>query len=84
MDKILTKKALPGWVKKLGSYKVYFPRKEEERWNYAQVVGGADTHQGCAGASGAGVTQDPDQLVEPVVVVPPRAEVIDHGPPPSR
>jgi ferredoxin len=43
MDKILIKKALPQWAKKLGSYKVYFPRKDkEERWNYVEVSGDAD------------------------------------------
>ncbi len=43
MDKILTKKALPQWVKKLGSYKVYFPGKDKEgRWNYVEVSGDGD------------------------------------------
>jgi ferredoxin len=38
MEKILTKKALPQWVKTLTSYKVYFPKKEEEdRWNYVEI-----------------------------------------------
>jgi sulfhydrogenase subunit beta (sulfur reductase) len=38
MEKILTKKALPQWVKTLSSYKVYFPKKDkEERWDYAEI-----------------------------------------------
>jgi ferredoxin len=38
MEKILTKKALPQWVKTLTSYKVYFPKKDQEnRWNYLEV-----------------------------------------------
>ncbi len=38
MEKILTKKSLPQWVKTLTSYKVYFPKKDEEdRWNYVEI-----------------------------------------------
>jgi len=41
MDKILSKKALAEWVKKLDSYKVYFPRKDgQDRWNYAEAGDG--------------------------------------------
>lgn len=38
MEKVLTKKALPQWAKKLASYRVYAPRKDEnDRWNYQEV-----------------------------------------------
>jgi sulfhydrogenase subunit beta (sulfur reductase) len=40
MEKTLTKKAFPQWIKKLTSWKVYVPRKDEEgRWNYAEAQG---------------------------------------------
>jgi sulfhydrogenase subunit beta (sulfur reductase) len=40
MDKILTKKALAQWGKKLGSSRVYFPRRSEDgRWNYVEALG---------------------------------------------
>jgi len=34
MEKILTKKAFPQWIKKLESYKLYTPRKDEDIWNF--------------------------------------------------
>jgi ferredoxin len=38
MEKTLTKKAFPQWVKKLASWKVYVPHKDEEgRWNYVEA-----------------------------------------------
>jgi ferredoxin len=37
MEKILTKKALPEWVKTLTAYRVYYPKKDEDdRWNYVE------------------------------------------------
>jgi ferredoxin len=41
MDKILAKKSFPLWVKKLGAWSVFLPRKDEDgRWDYVQVEGG--------------------------------------------
>lgn len=38
MEKTLTKKAFPHWVKKLAAAKVYLPKKDaEDRWNYEEV-----------------------------------------------
>jgi sulfhydrogenase subunit beta (sulfur reductase) len=38
MEKTLTKKAFTQWAKKLTSWKVYVPRKDEEgRWNYVET-----------------------------------------------
>jgi ferredoxin len=37
MEKILVKKDFSQWIKKLGSYKVYAPRKDEDVWNYALI-----------------------------------------------
>jgi ferredoxin len=40
MEKILPKKAIPQWIKKLAAWKVYLPRKDDEgRWNYAEADG---------------------------------------------
>jgi sulfhydrogenase subunit beta (sulfur reductase) len=40
MEKTLTKKAFPQWLKKLASWKVYVPHKDEEgRWNYVEADG---------------------------------------------
>jgi len=42
MEKILEKRSLPSWVKKLDSWTVYAPRKDEnERWNYD--IAGSDS-----------------------------------------
>jgi len=41
MEKTLPKKSFPQWVKKLSSWNVYVPRKDEEgRWNYVEADGG--------------------------------------------
>jgi len=41
MEKTLAKKSFPQWIKKLDSWKVYLPRKDEEgRWDYAEAQGG--------------------------------------------
>jgi ferredoxin len=37
MEKILPKKSFPEWVKKLQSYKIYAPAKDEDIWNYQTV-----------------------------------------------
>jgi ferredoxin len=37
MDKILTKKAFPQWVKKLGSNRLYAPQKKDDLWNFELV-----------------------------------------------
>ncbi len=38
MEKTLAKKSFPEWVKKLSSWSVYIPRKDEEgRWNYKET-----------------------------------------------
>jgi len=37
MDKILLKKALPQWVKKLQAYRIYAPVKDEDIWTYQCV-----------------------------------------------
>jgi ferredoxin len=37
MEKILLKKALPQWVKKLQAYKIYAPIKDEDIWTYEAV-----------------------------------------------
>jgi sulfhydrogenase subunit beta (sulfur reductase) len=37
MEKILTKKALPQWVKKLESYRIYAPLKNGDLWNYEVI-----------------------------------------------
>jgi sulfhydrogenase subunit beta (sulfur reductase) len=43
MEKILTKKALPQWLKKLSASKVYYPAKDGDgRWNYVEVGGNHD------------------------------------------
>jgi len=34
MEKILTKKSFPQWVKKLVSYKIYAPVEEDNHWSY--------------------------------------------------
>lgn len=40
MEKTLTKKAFPEWVKKLASWKIFLPRRDEEgRWNYVEADG---------------------------------------------
>jgi sulfhydrogenase subunit beta (sulfur reductase) len=40
MEKTLTKKAFPQWVKKLSRWKIYVPRKDGEgRWNYVESDG---------------------------------------------
>jgi GAF domain-containing protein len=41
MEKTLTKKAFPQWIKKLAAWKVYVPRNDEEgRWNYVENLDG--------------------------------------------
>jgi sulfhydrogenase subunit beta (sulfur reductase) len=41
MEKILTKKTLPQWVKKLSASKIYYPAKDGDgRWNYVEAGGG--------------------------------------------
>ena len=37
MEKLLTKKSFPQWVRKLKSYKVFAPVKNENNWNYTVV-----------------------------------------------
>ncbi len=37
MEKILTKKSFPAWVKKLQSYTVYAPEKQENLWSYEVI-----------------------------------------------
>lgn len=40
MEKTLTKKAFPQWLKKLTSWKIYVPKKDGEgRWDYAEMDG---------------------------------------------
>ena len=37
MEKVLSKKAFPQWVKKLESYAIYSPRKDGDFWNYEVI-----------------------------------------------
>lgn len=37
MEKVLSKKAFPQWVKKLESYTIYSPRKDGDFWNYEVI-----------------------------------------------
>jgi ferredoxin len=37
MEKVLSKKAFPQWVKKLESYTMYLPRKDGDFWNYEVI-----------------------------------------------
>ena len=37
MEKVLSKKAFPQWVKKLESYTIYSPRKDVDFWNYEVI-----------------------------------------------
>lgn len=37
MEKVLSKKALPQWVKKLESYTIYAPQKDGDLWNYEVI-----------------------------------------------
>jgi len=37
MEKVLSKKALPQWVKKLESYTIYSPQKDGDFWNYEVI-----------------------------------------------
>jgi len=37
MEKILTKKALPQWLKKLNAYQIYAPVKKENHWSYEVI-----------------------------------------------
>ncbi len=34
MEKVLSKKAFPQWVKKIESYTIYAPQKDGDLWNY--------------------------------------------------
>jgi len=38
MEKILEKKSLPQWLRKLSSYEIYAPTKEGDLWNFRLVV----------------------------------------------
>lgn len=42
MDKILLKKALPQWVKKLQAYRIYAPSKDGDIWTYEALTGSED------------------------------------------
>ena len=44
MDKILAKKDFPQWLKKLKSYRIYAPRKQDDIWNYEVVNESDDYH----------------------------------------
>lgn len=37
MEKVLSKKALPQWIKKLESYTIYAPRKHGDLWNFEVI-----------------------------------------------
>ncbi|NOR22294.1 MAG: sulfite reductase [Candidatus Aminicenantes bacterium] len=37
MEKVLSKKAFPQWVKKLESYTIYSPQKDGDLWNYEVI-----------------------------------------------
>ncbi|MBA7606835.1 Anaerobic sulfite reductase subunit A [subsurface metagenome] len=37
MEKVLSKKTLPQWVKKLESYTIYSPQKDGDLWNYEVI-----------------------------------------------
>lgn len=37
MEKILNKKSLPRWIKKLDAYQVYAPTRDGDIWNYALI-----------------------------------------------
>ncbi|GAI34172.1 unnamed protein product [marine sediment metagenome] len=37
MEKVLSKKAFPQWVKKLESYTIYSPRKDGDFWNFEVI-----------------------------------------------
>jgi len=37
MEKVLSKKTFPQWVKKLGSYTIYSPQKDGDLWNYEVI-----------------------------------------------
>lgn len=51
MEKILTKKAFPHWVKKLKTRKLYFPKKDDDRWSFEETSSSEGIEAGYSAAT---------------------------------
>ena len=84
MDKILEKKSLANWLKKLNGYDVYAPVLKDDLWNY-EIISDGDKFE----LDYTNTVQAPKKIIFPQVenmldfATNRRRHTRDHGNPPS-